>query len=417
MSLPWQWLLAVAATGLVSSLASAEPVLRRDACEVPVYGEAPAAASGAADDDDSSATAEPDTTLYAPLPGGGCLSVNTWASAILIATDLRFDDPRLRATAPSSFGSFQAGAQTTVATGWKTEGLFVGTTLVFVAGVRLPSSGGFVKEASFRIDRLLAGYAQSTFNYWNIDDFANAVFTPQRRTALLAFDIVKPSPWSVTLAFEQASIRPAVTLPAVPLLPALMPRDEVVSSAPDIVLRGRYQTDSLAFHAAVALRPNVPGNSARPRAGFAATVGGLWATTIGNVTHTFSGQLAYASDMPTYLGTPVDIGTLASILQPTDATRGYSAVVSLKQDWTPKLYTAFYVSHMSLSFPTISPHRGSARLTRAAANITYQTTAQSSLALELGYGSGSLDLPDRQSPFFDLGGRAISLTLTASAWF
>lgn len=414
----WHWLGVVAAIGLLPPPVSAEPVLRRDACEVPVYGDTPAAAPAASDDgDDGSSAEEPDTTLYAPLPGGGCLSVNSWASAIVVATDRRFDDSRLRAIAPTYVGSLNAGAETTVATGWKTNGLFVGTTLVFVAGVRLPSSGGFVKEASLRVDRLLVGYAQSTFNYWNVDDFANAVFTPQRRTALIAFDLVKPSPWSVTLAFEQAAIRPAVTVPTVPLLPGLTPLDETVSSAPDIVLRSRYQTDSLAFHAAFALRPTVPGSGAHPRSGFAATAGAKWVTTIANVQHTFSGQLSYARDMPTYLGTPVDIGTLASFLQPTDATRGYSAVLSVRQDWTPKLYSAFYVSHMSLTFPTIASRHGRASVNRAAANITYKTSAQSSLALELGYGSGSIDLPDRQTPFFDLGGRATSLTLTASAWF
>jgi hypothetical protein len=400
--------------------AVAEPLLRRDACTVPTYGDKPATTSSASGDDDDSSgdgsgKSEVDTTLYAPLPGSGCLSLNVWASAILTATDQSFAAQRIQAFQPTYQGQFKAGAQTTVATGWNVGGLFVGTNLVFVAGVILPGSGGYFKEASFRIDRLQAGYAKSYFDYWNVDDFANKIVTPQRRTGLVAIDIVKPMPWQVTLSFEQANIQPGLTALPPDLPVSLAPPDQSVSSAPDLVLRTRYTTDSLVFHGALAMRPNTPGRA--PTAGFAATIGGQWVTKIGNVPHTLAGQVSIARDMPTYLGTPVDVGAVAAVVRPADETRGYSAVVSLKQDWTPKLYTAFYVSYLSLAFPIARPAAGAVNVTRAAANITYQTSNQTSIAVELGYARGAVSLPDRLTPFLDVSGRNVSLTVTASAWF
>lgn len=396
-----------------SGSAIGEPAVRRGACEPVAYEQDPAAPSS--DDEEEADDSEADDASIAVAHGeDGCATLSGSLAAIGTHTRPRFDSPALQALGGAPFSTLQLGGTATLTTARTVGGVFVGTT-VSVIGFAHPVPQLLFAEASLRIDRLQLGYGMTRFNFWSADLFTSSLLSPGRTTAFLAFDLVRPGPWSVTLVLEDPNLPGAGAADVPPLLPGFQPQPYAPRKVPDIILRTRYETDALALHLAGALRPQDASEAAGP--GFAFTIGGSWRFSLGGVQQMVSGQAMVTSDMPTYLGTNFEARTVRSLIRPGDRTLGASGVLSWQQDWTPQWSTGLIASHIAIAFPGLGLTGGSFVSTRVGANITYRPLPKTRVSLELGQAWSRVNLPDRLLPLVQTSGRATVVTLATAVSF
>lgn len=396
-----------------SGLALGEPAVRRGACE-PVAYEQDSAAASSDDDEEADGSAADDVSIGVAHGADGCATISGSLAAIGTHTRPRFDSPALQALGGAPFSTLQLGGTATLTTARTVGSAFVGTT-ISVIGLAHPVPQLLFAEASLRIDRLQLGYGLSRFQFWSVDLFSSSLLNPGRTTAFLAFDLVRPGPWSVTLVLEDPNLPGAGAADVPPLLPGFQPQPYAPRKVPDIILRTRYETDALSLHLAGAIRPQHAGESTGP--GFAFTIGGSWSFALGGVPQTVSGQAMVASDMPNYLGANFEARTVRSLIRPGDRTHGASGVLSWQQDWTPQWSTGLLASHIVIAFPGLGLTGGSFVSTRVGANITYRPLPRTRVSLELGQAWSRVNLPDRLLPLVQTSGRATVVTLATAVSF
>ncbi|MFN3853281.1 MAG: hypothetical protein ACK4M0_02695 [Phreatobacter sp.] len=397
-----------------SGTALGEPAVRRGACEPVAYEQDPAAATSDDDEEaDDSATAD-NASIGVAHGEDGCATISGSLAAIGTHTRPRLDSPVLQALGGAPFSTLQLGGTATLTTARTVGGVFVGST-VSVIGFTHPVPQLLFAEASLRIDRLQFGYGLSRFSFWSVDLFTSSLLSAGRTTAFLAFDLVRPRPWSLTLVLEDPNLPGAGTADVPPLLPGFQPQPYAPRKVPDIILRTRYETDALSLHLAGAIRPQHASEATGP--GFAFTIGGSWSFTLAGVAQTVSGQAMFASDMPTYLGTNFEARTVRSLIRPGDRTYGASGVLSWQQDWTPQWSTGLIASHIVIAFPGLGPTGGSFVSTRVGANITYRPLPSTRVSLELAQAWSRVNLPDRLLPLVQTSGRATVVTLATAVSF
>jgi hypothetical protein len=382
------WLLAVSLALLVVEPTSvrSEGALGTP-CIMPTYGAPPPPAN--VDD------ADEDATIGRRGLGGGCHSLSGTAITSLSGQRTVPSDPLLRPLVPAGIiGSVGFGGLATLESGRFVGSTYVGST-VSVLGTLSPSARLLFTEASVRVGPVQGGYATSRFSYWSGDDIAGWALLPSRAVTMLAFDVIRTGPWSLTIAgeYNTSSAPPPLLVPAA--------ASKAPNRLPDLVVQSRYVTDALEFHGAAGFRHIESGAPmSDSRLGAAATFGLKWTFNALGAEHVLNGQIAYARDLPTYLGSAFDVRTVGGLVRPDESTRGWSAVASLRRQWTETISTSVMLSQMEISFPALRSGRFSSR--RAAANIAWTPNAEWKVIWELGYGRTAINLPDRALPQLEL---------------
>jgi len=362
-------------------------------CVMPAYGESPPPAS--VDDADEDATIGRRGLL------GFCHSLSGTGALGLSGQRTIPDDPALQPLVPGGLiGTFTFGGLATLESGRFVGDTYVGST-VSVLGTLRPTARLLFTEASLRVGRVQGGYAASRFIYWSGDDIASWALLPSRAVTMGAVDVIRHGPWSLTIAGEYNNS----TVPSVPLVPVVAATTP--NRLPDLVLQSRYVTDALEFHWAAGFRRIDSAAGTRDsRLGVAATFGLKWTFDALGAEHILAGQIAYARDLPTYLGSSFDVRAIGSLVRPDEATRGWSGIVSLRRAWTQTISTNLVLSYMDIRFPALQTGRFEA--IRAAANIVWAPSDEWKVIWELGYGRSTINLPDRALPQLELSARGYS---------
>jgi hypothetical protein len=374
-------------TKALTAEAGAEP------CVMPTYGQAPPP--------DSVDDADDDATIGRRGLAGFCHSLSGTGMIGLSGQRTIPADPALQPLVPGGLiGTSTFGGLATLESGRFVGGTYVGST-VSVLGTLTPTSRLLFTEASLRVGRVQGGYAASRFIHWSGEDIAAWALLPARSVTMGALDVVRQGPWSVTIAGEYNTS----TAPPAPLVPSVVATTP--NRLPDLVVQSRYVTDRLELHGAAGFRRiDGAGATADSRIGAAATFGLKWTFDALGAKHVLAGQIAYARDLPTYLGSSFDIRTIGSLVRPDEATRGWSGVASLQRAWTQTVSTNVVLSYMEIRFPALRSGRfGSLR---AAANVVWAPSDEWKVIWELGYGRSTVNLPDRPLPQLDLSARGYS---------
>jgi hypothetical protein len=229
------------------------------------------------------------------------------------------------------------------------------------------------------------GYTDSLMNFWN-GDFQSSATVPQRTVGVVHYERKITETLSFTLAAETG----------VPSAPnsgnAFMP---IFWDDPVLAARLRSETDDLTvqFSGMVHQLKESARSAVLPpfRATSDARVWG-WAATFGLTRELpkvsdgseFSLQATYAVNASPYLGTAVDLSTLASLAPAGAETRGWSVVGSFHHVWSAHWESNAMASHLSLdiTLPFAQPKIDS---TRYAANLIWKPAEGLKLGGEIGW--------------------------------
>lgn len=229
------------------------------------------------------------------------------------------------------------------------------------------------------------GYTDSLMNFWD-GDFQFSATSPKRTVGVVHYDRKIADTWSFTLAAETG----------VPTAPSsgntFMP---IFWDDPVLAARLRTETDDLTLQVAGMLhqlKESVRSPVLLPfRSGSEARVWG-WAATLGLTQELpkmsdgseFSLQATYAVNASPYLGTAVDLSTLASLAPAGAETRGWSVVASVHHVWSARWESNVMASHLSLdiTLPLATPKIDSTRL---AANLVWKPADGWKLGGEIGW--------------------------------
>lgn len=330
----------------------------------PLFASPPAAADKDEADDDSDDDEDDDDDEDPPerglvLPGSAtCLSITGTVSAGMQRDSFRAS--RNGPPAPSAATSFPVSAAFRIATSHElASGLRVGTAFGFtlyspVDGASDPS----IDEATILVGPWTFGLDSSRFAFWTGDEFIFSARVPSRTVGIIALELPLTESWTVALALEDPALgNTSSTAPV-----------QTGRRMPDAIGRLVFEQGGWTIHGALALR-EIPGTPARfGRAGI------LGATYEGEVLgHGWSltGQIAGAIDGAPYLGSVLDARTVSRVLVASDATRGFSAVVSGRFEWTEELASNAYLSRYWLAVPLANQIRGEIRIDRFAANLAW----------------------------------------------
>ena len=293
------------------------------------------------------------------LPGSAtCLSITGTVSAGLQRDSFRAS--RSGPPPPDDATSFPVSAAFRIATSHElASGLRIGTAFGFtlyspVDGSSEPS----IDEATILIGPWTFGLDTSRFSFWTGDEFIFSTRVPSRTVGVVALELPLTESWTATLALEDPALGNTSSTAPVP----------TGRRMPDAIGRLVYEAGGWTVHGALALR-EIPGTPSRfGRAGI------LGATYEGEALgHGWSltAQLAGAIDGAPYLGSVLDARIVSRVLLASDATRGFSAVVSGRLEWTDELASNAYLSRYWLEVPLASQIRGQIRIDRFAANLVW----------------------------------------------
>lgn len=293
------------------------------------------------------------------LPGSAtCLSITGTVSAGMQRDSFRAS--RNGPPAPSPTTSFPVSAAFRIATSHElASGLRVGTAFGFtlyspVDGASEPS----IDEATILVGPWTFGLDASRFSFWTGDEFIFSTRVPSRTVGIIALELPLTGSWTATFALEDPSLGNTASTAPVP----------AGRRMPDAVGKLVYAQGGWTVHGALALR-EIPGTPSRfGRAGI------LGATYEGEALgHGWSltAQLAGAIDGAPYLGSVLDARTVSRVLVASDATRGFSTVVSGRFEWTEELASNAYLSRYWLEVPLANQFRGEVRIDRVAANLVW----------------------------------------------
>ena len=332
----------------------------------PLFASTPAAAKQDEADDDSDDDDDDDDDDEDPperglvLPGSAtCLSITGTVSAGMQRDSFRAS--RNGPPAPSAATSFPVSAAFRIATSHElASGLRVGTAFGMtmqspVDGVSDPT----IDEATILVGPWTFGLDSSRFAFWSGDEFIFSTRVPSRTVGIIALELPLTESWTATLALEDPALgNTSVTAPV-----------QTGRRFPDAVGRLVYEQGGWTIHGALALReiPSTP-----RRFGRAGIIGATYEGEAFGHGWSLTGQIAGAIDGAPYLGSQLDARTVNRVLLASDATRGFSAVVSGRFEWTDELASNAYLSRYWLAVPLLANQiRGEVRIDRFAANLVW----------------------------------------------
>lgn len=310
------------------------------------------------DDDDEDDEDPPERGLV--LPGSAtCLSITGTVSAGMQRDSFRAS--RNGPPAPSATTSFPVSAAFRIATSHElASGLRVGTAFGFtlyspVDGISEPS----IDEATILIGPWTFGLDSSRFAFWTGDEFIFSARVPSRTVGIIALELPLTESWTATLALEDPALgNTSSTAPV-----------QTGRRFPDAVGRLVYEQGGWTIHGALALR-EIPGTPRR--FGRAGIIGATYEGEALGHGWSLTGQIAGAIDGAPYIGSVLDARIVNRVLLASDATRGFSAVVSGRFEWTDELASNVYLSRYWLAVPLLANQiRGEIRIDRFAANLVW----------------------------------------------
>jgi hypothetical protein len=357
----------------------------------------PTAGADEAEDDDSNDEEdddddEPERGLI--LPGSAtCLSITGTVSA-----GMQRDSTRTSRLVPSTpdTTSFQTSAAFRIATSHELgSGLRVGTAFGFtlyspVDGV----SENSIDEATILFGPWTFGLDTSRFSFWTGDEFIFSTRVPSRTVGLIALELPLTESWTATLALEDPALGASSSTAPVPS----------GRQMPDAIGRLVYAQGGWTVHGALALR-EIPGSPAR--LGRAGIIGATYEGEAFSHGWSLTAQLAGAIDGAPYLGSVLDARIVNRVLLASDATRGFSTVVSGRFEWTGKLASNLYLSRYWLEVPLANQVRGEIRIDRLAANLVWTPVEGFKLGIENSVAWARIALSGREIAA-GLAGRQIS---------
>ncbi|MCP4565857.1 MAG: hypothetical protein GY873_14825 [Bosea sp.] len=312
------------------------------------------------DDDDDEDEDEDPPERGLVLPGSAtCLSITGTVSAGMQRDSFRAS--RNGPPAPSATTSFPVSAAFRIATSHElASGLRVGTAFGFtlyspVDGISDPS----IDEATILIGPWTFGLDSSRFAFWTGDEFIFSARVPSRTVGIIALELPLTESWTATLALEDPALgNTSSTAPV-----------QTGRRFPDAVGRLVYEQGGWTIHGALALR-EIPGTPRR--FGRAGIIGATYEGEALGHGWSLTGQIAGAIDGAPYIGSVLDARIVNRVLLASDATRGFSAVVSGRFEWTDELASNAYLSRYWLAVPLLANQiRGEVRIDRFAANLVW----------------------------------------------
>ncbi|MCV9939894.1 hypothetical protein OIU35_26375 [Boseaceae bacterium BT-24-1] len=365
----------------------------------PLFASEAATAADASEDepDDDSDEEEDDDPPERGLilPGSAtCLSITGTVSAGMQRDSYRAS--RLGPAPPSDTTSFSVSAAFRIATSHElSSGLRIGTAFGFtlyspVDGV----SENSIDEATILIGPWTFGLDASRFSFWTGDEFIFSTRVPSRTVGVIALELPLTESWTATLALEDPALGNAsVTAPV-----------GTGRRIPDAVGRLVYAQGGWTVHGALALR-EIPGTPSR--FGRAGIIGATYEGEAFGHGWNLTAQLAGAIDGAPYIGSQLDARTVSRVLLASDATRGFSALVSGRYEWTEQIASNAYLSRYWLEVPLANQIRGEIRIDRLAANLVWTPVEGFKAGIESSIAWAKIALTGREIPI-GLAGRQIS---------
>lgn len=358
-------------------------------------GAPPAASEDEADDSDEDDDDDDPPERGLVLPGSAtCLSITGTVSAGMQRDSFRAS--RNGPPAPSAATSFPVSAAFRIATSHElASGLRVGTAFGFtlyspVDGASDPS----IDEATILVGPWTFGLDSSRFSFWTGDEFIFSARVPSRTVGIIALDLPLTESWTATLALEDPALGNTSSTAPVP----------TGRRVPDAIGRLVYEQGGWTVHGAIALR-EIPGTPSR--FGRAGIIGATYEGEGFGHGWSLTGQIAGAIDGAPYLGSVLDARTVSRVLLASDATRGFSAVVSGRFEWTDELASNAYLSRYWLEVPLANQIRGEIRIDRFAANLVWTPVEGFKLGIENSIAWAKIALTGREIAA-GLAGRQIS---------
>lgn len=398
--------LGLACLGPAAALAGPPPSFAR-ACTIasfegtPLFPDsAPASASDDGDDDDGGDDDDDDdeeTTRGYIVPGTGtCLAISGTVTAGMQYDAYR--GPRSGPEPPQDVTSSQVTAGFTITTSHDlASGLRIGSVLAFSL-YNPPDDGQTVSldEATVSVGPWTFGLSDSRFSFWTGDDFISTARVPSRTVGLIALSLTLTDSWSASLSLEDPALGSTSSIPV-----------EGGRRVPDGVVTLEYASGPWTLHGGVALR-DVPGTP--HRFGRAGILAGTYEADMFGRPGNISAQLAGAIDGAPYLGSDLDARQVRRVLLGSDPTRGFSAVLSARREWTDEIATNAYVSRYWLEVPVLGQAKGEIRIDRATANVVWAPVDGFKAGLETSVAWAKIALTGRLIPA-GLAGRQITTQL------
>lgn len=357
----------------------------------------PAVSSEDADDDGDDKDDDPPGRGLV-LPGTAtCLSITGTVSAGMQRDSFRAS--RNGPPAPSATTSFPVSAAFRIATSHElASGLRVGTAFGFTLYSPVDgASESSIDEATILVGPWTFGLDASRFSFWTGDEFIFSTRVPSRTVGIIALELPLTESWTATFALEDPSLGNTSSTAPVP----------TGRRMPDAVGKLVYAQGGWTVHGALALR-EIPGRPSRfGRAGIVGTtyegeaLGHGWSLTA---------QLAGAIDGAPYIGSQLDARIVNRVLLASDATRGFSTVISGRLEWTDELASNAYLGRYWLEVPLANQLRGEIRIDRFAANLVWTPVEGFKAGIESSVAWAKIALSGREIAA-GLAGRQISTQL------
>lgn len=348
------------------------------------------------DDDDDGEEDDDENVPGLILPGSAtCLAISGTVSA-----GLQFDSyriPKAGDAVPRPGFSWLPNASFRIATSHDlASGLRVGTAFEMSLA---PTNGQpdtvTIDEATVTLGTMTFGLASSRFSFWTGDEFAFSARLPSRNVGLIAWERDLTDRWNLALSLEDPTL---ATTSAVPV---------AKGRVPDGVGRLTYTAGDLTLHLAGALR-DVPGSV--PRLGRAGIVGATYELSVLDRPGEVTAQIAGAIDAAAYIGSSLDATIARQILNSVDSTRGFSAVLSARREWTDELASNIYLSRYQITVPFSDSSKGKLRIDRMSANLVWTPVEGFKAGIEGSIAQTRVAFESRTIPA-TLGGRLLSAQL------
>lgn len=352
------------------------------------------------DDDDEEEDDDEDDVPGLILPGSAtCLAISG-----TITAGLQFDSyriPRAGAAVPNPAFSWPTTASLRIATSHDlASGLRVGTAFEMSLS---PATTGqpdtvTIEEATVSVGTMTFGLTTSYFSFWTGDEFAFSARLPSRNVGLIAWERDLTDRWNLALSLEDPTLATTASVPV------------VNGRVPDGVARLTYTMGDLTLHLAGALR-DAPGSSGSPpKLGRAGIIGATYETTLLGRPGEITAQIAGATDAAAYIGSTLDATIASQLLTSADSSRGFSAVLSARREWTDQLASNVYASRYQIAVPFVDASKGKLRIDRMTANLVWTPVEGFKAGIEGSIAQTRVAFENRTIPA-TLGGRLLSTQL------
>ncbi len=371
---------------------------------LPLFASEPTETAGSSEETDDDSDDEDDDDDEDPpergliLPGSAtCLSITGTVSAGMQRDSFRAS--RSGPPPPSDATSSSVSAAFRIATSHElSSGLRIGTAFGFT--VYSPVDGvseNSIDEATILIGPWTFGLDSSRFSFWTGDEFIFSTRVPSRTVGVIALELPLTESWTATLALEDPALGNASSTAPV----------GTGRRMPDAIGRLVYAQGGWTVHGALALR-EIPGTPSR--FGRAGIIGATYDGEVLGHGWSLTAQLAGAIDGAPYIGSQLDARTVNRVLLGSDATRGFSAVVSGRYEWTEEIASNAYLSRYWIAVPLANQLRGEVKIDRFAANLVWTPVDGFKAGIESSVAWAKIALTGREIAV-GLAGRQISTQL------